>query len=80
MLLDTTKTNAESKSLKMELKKLLEKKKKRPTNNELNLSKTKYELFAVLEYTIQAGKGHFTTLNSVPTAKPYVFLNCLTAI
>lgn len=64
MLLDTTKPKAERKSMKMEFQKLLEeeKKKKDPqTNYEINLRRNKYELFAVLEYTAQVGRWHFTT-------------------
>lgn len=60
MLLDTTKPKAEKKSMKMEFQKLLEEKKKN-TNYEINLRRNKYELFAVLEYTAQAGRWHFTT-------------------
>lgn len=49
--------------MKMEFQKLLEekKKKKTQTNYEINLRRNKYELFAVLEYTAQAGRWHFTT-------------------
>lgn len=50
--------------MKMEFQKLLEeeKKKKDPqTNYEINLRRNKYELFAVLEYTAQVGRWHFTT-------------------
>lgn len=49
--------------MKMEFKKLLEEEKKKDpqTNYEINLWRNEYELFAVSEYTAQAGRWHFTT-------------------